>query len=213
MSDWVFTLTVLLVLSIFSRMRLLQMPGGTVIAAPTGMPTTIPDDAVGYIHWKLDNNSGKFPGIMAISDDKKFKSNNCFMASGTKIPIDVDENGVYDDDTFQDKQCSNPRGSSKRFKFMVLKADEPIDLVFNTTNTVFNNTDPIHTANDATDLVYSNYEDPPLMGDDPVTDDVFRIYRYIMKFGNGTGTDSANEVREGTRLAGFKVQLGFGVGR
>lgn len=174
---------------------------------PATPPAGIPDDAVGYIHWKLDNNSGQFPGIMAISDDKKFKSNNCFMASGTEIPIDVDENGLYDDNVFVDKKCSNPRGSSKRFKFVVLKADTPIDLVFNTTNTVFNNVDPIHAADDVTDLIYTNYTEPP----DVIADDFFRIYRYIMKFGNATGTDSVNEVRDGTRLVGFKVELGYGV--
>ncbi len=33
-----------------------------------------------------------------------------------------------------------------------------------------------------------------------------------MKFGNGTGTDTTapvGEVRDGTRLTGFKVELGF----
>ena len=163
------------------------------------MPSGIPDDAVAYIHWKLDNNSGMFPGIMVISDDKNFKSNHCFMASGTTIPTE-DGTGTLD------KKCSNYQGSSKRFKFVILKADTPIDLQFNMTNTVFNNTDPIHTANDPTNLVYNNYDQVD------VQDDIFRIYRYIMKFGNGTGTDSANQVRQGTRLVGFKVQLGYGIG-
>ncbi|MGB5396299.1 MAG: choice-of-anchor F family protein [Gammaproteobacteria bacterium] len=182
------------------------------LANPNAMPATIPDDAVAYIHWKMDNNSGKFPGIMTISDDKNFKTNNCIMSSGDNIPVDVNSNGLYDDNVFQAKTCSNPRGSSKRFKLVVLKADAPIDLVFNTTSTVFNNDDAIHTTGDLTELVYDNYEDPPLPGDDPVTDDIFRMYRYIMKFGNGTATDSASEVRDGTRLIGIKLELGYGLG-
>ena len=167
-------------------------------------PAGIPDDAVAYIHWKLDNNSGEFPGIMAITDDSKFKTQNCFMASGTQIPVDLDGDGIVDPGAFEDKTCSNPRGESKRFKLVIMKADVPIDLMFNTTNTVFNNDDPVHSAGESTDLVYSNYEQAD------VEDDIFRIYRYIMKFGNGTGTDSDNETRAGTRLVGFKVQLGLG---
>ncbi len=152
---------------------------------PETPPAGIPNDAVAYIHWKLDNNSGEFPGIMAKTDDKNFKTNNCLMSSGTTIP----------EDGGQVKTCSNPQGSSKRFKLVVLKADEPIDLMFNTTTK---------------ELVYSNYEEPPLTGDLTVLDDVFRNYRYIMKFGNGTGTDSDTEVRDGTRLVGFKLELGTG---
>ena len=167
-------------------------------------PAGIPDAAVAYIHWKLDNNSGEFPGIMAITDDSKFKTQNCFMASGTQIPADLDGDGIVDEGAFEDKTCSNPRGESKRFKLVVMKADVPIDLMFNTTNTVFNNDDPVHSAGESTDLVYSNYDQAD------VEDDIFRIYRYIMKFGNGTGTDSDNETRAGTRLVGFKVQLGLG---
>jgi len=167
-------------------------------------PTGIPDDAVAYIHWVLDNDSGLFPGIMAISDDKQFKTNNCFMASGTTIPTE-------DGTSTEDKTCSNYQGSSKRFKLVVMKADAPIDLVFNTTNTVFKNNDPIHNVNDPTTLVYDNYDAVD------VEDDIFRTYRYIMKFGNGTGTDTVKldgtpVSNPGTRLVGFKVQLGYNVG-
>lgn len=145
-------------------------------------PAGIPDAAVAYVHWKLDNNSGEFPGIMSKTDDMSFKTNNCIMASGTTIP----EGGG------QDKTCSNPQGSSKRLKLVVLKADEPIDMMFNTT---------------MADLTYAHYDQSD------VQDDIFRIYRYIMKFGNGTGTDTTapdGEVRDGTRLVGFKLQLGTG---
>jgi len=168
------------------------------------MPDGIPDTAVGYVHWALDNGSGEFPGIMGITDDYTFKTNNCLMSSGTEIPVDQDENGIYDDNVFIDKTCGNPQGSSKRFKFMVLQADEPIDLVFNTTKQ---------------DLTYSNYDEVD------VQDDIFRIYRYIMKWGNGTGTDvidaakpdgsggtGAAITRDGDRLVGFSVELGTGVG-
>ena len=158
---------------------------GVTTATP---PAGIPNDAVAYIHWKLDNNSGEFPGIMAKTDDKNFKTNNCIMASGYEIPTE-DGTGI------EDKTCSNYQGSSKRFKLVVLKADEPIDLMFNTTTK---------------ELVYSNYDEPPLPDDLTVLDDVFRNYRYIMKFGNGTGTDSDTEVRDGTRLVGFKLELGTG---
>ena len=42
----------------------------------------IPDSAVAYVHWALDNDSGEFPGIMAKTDDFDFGTNNCIMASG-----------------------------------------------------------------------------------------------------------------------------------
>jgi hypothetical protein len=152
------------------------------IIAGDPIKTGIPDTAVAYIHWVLDNRSGTFPGIMAITDDKEFKTNNCLMSSGGTIP----EGGG------QPKTCSNPQGSSKRFKLVVLKADQPIDLMFNT---------------ETQDLTYEHYDQVDIQ------DDIFRMYRYIMKFGNGTGTDTTaptGEVRDGTRLAGFKLQLGTG---
>jgi hypothetical protein len=162
-------------------------------AAP--MPTDIPDTAVAYMHWALDNDSGLFPGVMAISDDPDFKMKNCIMASGATIPGGID------------KKCGNPQGSSKRFKLVILKADQPIDLIFNTTNTMFSSTDPVNTAGDPTHLVYENYNEADVIGN------IFRNYRYIMKVGNGTGTDvgpaNARVERAGTRLAGIKLELGF----
>jgi hypothetical protein len=177
-------------------------------AAP--MPTDIPDSAVAYMHWALDNDSGLFPGIMAISDDPDFKRKNCIMGSGETIPFDIDKNG--DPLPATDKKCGNGQGTSKRFKLVILQADQPIDLIFNTTNTTFSTTDPVKTASDLTDLVYLNY-DGELDPNGDVTDDIFRNYRYIMKVGNGTGTDvgpeGARVERPGTRLAGIKVELGF----
>jgi len=126
-------------------------------------PDYIPDTAVGYIHWDLDNGSGLFPGIMAITDDFDFKTNNCFMASGEQIPT---EGGS------ELKSCSNPQGSGKRFKMVMLRDDAPLDLVFNTTTK---------------DLNYTNYQADPITDKDGnptgnyLSEDIFRIYRFIMK--------------------------------
>ena len=183
----------------------------------------IPEDAVAYIHWALDNGSGLFPGIMAISDDPDFKKQNCIMASGDTIPFDVDKLGEPLPAT--DKKCGNGQGTSKRFKLVILQADQPIDLIFNTTNTTFINADAVHLeAGESTDLVYDYFYDPAQSDLTPcpdltnpqcfdVTDDIFRNYRYIMKVGNGTGTDvgpdgARVDLGRGTRLAGIKVELG-----
>jgi hypothetical protein len=164
------------------------------VADPDGMPDGIPDTAVAYIHWVLDNKSGQFPGIMAIADDFDFKTNNCVMASGEQIPIDANQDGIYNDNVYEDKTCSNPQGSSKRFKMVVLKADAPIDLVFNVV------TKP---------LIFQNYERDV----DFPTSDWFRIYRYIMKFGNGTATDAVLAdgtpvPRDGDRIVSISLELG-----
>jgi len=165
-------------------------------------PAGVPDKAVAYVHWALDNQSGLFPGIMAMTDDIGFQNNNCIMSSGLLI---------IDSETGQPtkKTCDNPPASAKRFKLVILQADEPIDIVFNMTTK---------------DLTYLNYSDPPVQPDPllyppasypdnlpvlPITDDIFRNYRYLMKVGNGTGTDTVAGAREGTRLTGVKVELGF----
>ena len=155
----------------------------------------IPDTAVAYVHWELDNKSGKFPGIMSISDDPDFKMLNCIMSSGYIIP----------EDGGQTKTCGNGPGTSKRFKLVILKADEHIDLVFNTREK---------------DLIYENFSIPAVVTDplvEPditfytIEDNIFRNYRYLIKVGNGTGTDTVAGPRTGTRLAGIKVELGFGI--
>ena len=174
-------------------------------------PDFIPDTAVGYIHWDLDNGSGQFPGIMAITDDFGFKTNNCFMASGEQIPI-FDENEEIIGS--ENKTCSNPQGSGKRFKMVLLRTDAPLDLVFNTKTQ---------------DLTYSKYGEDGLIvngngdpidadGDgntpDYLSEDIFRNYRFIMKWGNGTATDVVSvadgtvEERDGDRISGFGVELG-----
>ena len=173
-------------------------------------PDYIPDTAVGYIHWALDNRSGLFPGIMAITDDFGFKTNNCFMSSGTDIPAveldskynpTLDENGDYifiEGDTFT-KTCSNYRGSGKRFKVVLLQADKNFDLVFNTTKK-----DLKYTKYDS-DLIV-NGKGEPIDADlddltpDYLSEDIYRTYRYIMKWGNGTATDVATVADNGSTV-------------
>jgi hypothetical protein len=155
-------------------------------------PTGIPDTAVAYLHWVLDNRSGQFPGIMAIADDFDFKTNNCIMSSGQEIPIDANADGIYNDNVFIPKTCGNPQGSSKRFKLVVLQTDQPIDIVFNMTRKV---------------LDFSNFTVTDF------NDDWFRIYRYIMKFGNGTATDAVQAdgtavPRAGDRIVRVSLELG-----
>ena len=150
-------------------------------------PDEIPDDAVAYIHWMLDNESGSFPGIMSHSDIDGFKSRNCIMAAGDTIPQPGVKDGIP-------KDCSNPQGSSKRFKMNVLKPNVPIDLVYNV---------------EQHDLTYTYYEDPPTHDGIPESG---RIYRVLQKWHNATGTDTAGGAREGVRIGGFSLELGYGVG-
>jgi MYXO-CTERM domain-containing protein len=163
------------------------------ITNPNDMPTTIPDTAVAFVHWVLDNDSGAFPGIMSKSDIDGFKSRNCIMSSGATIPMPGVKEGVP-------KDCSNPQGSSKRFKMAVLKADVPIDLVYNV---------------EQADLTYTNYETIPTYNGIPESG---RIYRVLQKWQNATATDVVDSVtgqkvmRDGVRMAGFRLELGTGVG-
>lgn len=152
-------------------------------------PNEIPDAAVAYIHWALDNGTGTFPGIMAKSDVDGFKTHNCIMASGAVIPPAVEGDAPLV------KTCDNPQGSSKRFKMAVMKADTPIDMVFNL---------------EPAPLTYENYISLPTF--DGVEESA-RIYRLIQKWGNATGTDTANSGPiTGTRIVGFNMQLGYGTG-
>jgi hypothetical protein len=162
------------------------------VGAGAPMPTGIPVDAVAFIHWVLDNGSGQFPGIMSKSDIDGFKSRNCIMAAGEVIP---QPGGL-----FIEKTCSNPQGSSKRFKLGILKHNVPIDLVYNV---------------EPADLTYTNYDTLPTFDGVPESG---RIYRILQKFNNTTGTDPIDaagtilETREGARMAGFRLELGQGVG-
>jgi hypothetical protein len=158
-------------------------------AAP--MPDGIPDKAVAFVHWELDNGSGTFPGIMSKSDIDGFKSKNCIMAAGAEIPVPGPENPAIE------KTCSNPQGSSKRFKMNVLKADANVDLVYN-----------VETA----PLTYENYDETDGLPTFDGTEESGRIYRVLQKWHNATATDTTNETRDGVRVGGFSVQLGTGVG-
>lgn len=156
-------------------------------------PAGVPDKAVAYVHWELDNQSGLFPGIMAMTDDIGFQNNNCIMSSG--LLIISSETGAP-----TKKTCDNPPASAKRFKLVILQADQPVDIIFNMTNK---------------DFTYANYDENPVPDTDAngislvVTDDIFRNYRYLMKVGNGTGTNTVAGPRDGTRLTGVKVELGY----
>jgi hypothetical protein len=186
-------------------------------------PDYIPDTAVGFIHWELDNGSGEFPGIMGITDDFSFKTNNCLMASGATIPeIQTDDKGkpVLDDDGEYiltggeiPKTCGNYQGSGKRFKLVLLRTDAPLDLVFNT------KTQDLTYGKYDSDLIVNGNGDPidaDLDDQTPdfLSEDIFRNYRYIMKWGNGTATDVVSvadgtpEERDGDRISGFGLQLG-----
>jgi len=166
-------------------------------------PDEIPDNAVAYVHWELDNGSGEFPGIMAKTDDFAFKTFNCIMASGSEVPTAVGGTTL--------KACSNAQGSSKRFKLVVLKTGEPIDLVFNTTDQV--------------PLIYNAIEEDhdgdPITNPTPIADgasdgelapeELIRVYRYIFKWANGTGTDTALvSDKQGQRIQSFEISVGNG---
>jgi hypothetical protein len=151
-------------------------------------PDKIPDDAVAFVHWELDNGSGAFPGIMSKADIDGFKSKNCIMAAGATIPVPGDKDG-------EEKTCNNPQGSSKRFKMNVLKADVPIDLVYNV---------------EQADLKYTNYETPPTYDG---SEESGRIYRVLQKWHNATAMDTANGIdNPGNRIVGFRLELGTGIG-
>lgn len=156
------------------------------VTNPTGIPDGVPDKAVAYMHWALDNDSGLFPGVMAITDDLDFQNSNCIMSSGFII--------IGEDGKATKKTCGNPPASAKRFKLVILQADQPIDIIFNM---------------ETKGLTYYEYDENPTDPSLDVTGDIFRNYRYLMKVGNGTGTDTVGGARAGTRLAGIKVELGF----
>jgi hypothetical protein len=182
---------------------------GVIYIFPTGYDFStnpysgqgVPADAVAYVHWALDNDSGEFPGIMAITDDTlDYKFKNCIMASGSTIPTDVG--------TTQIKTCGNGQGTSKRFKLVVLKADVPVDLHFNT---------ELAPLNLATIPVDADGADGGADGE-LVDTELFRLYRYLMKWGNGTGTDVIDAsggvvaARDGARISAYTVQVGQATG-
>jgi hypothetical protein len=104
---------------------------------------------------------------MAISDDFDFKTNNCFMASGVQIPTGDASSAL--------KTCSNPKGSGKRFKIVLLQADKSLDLVFNTAQ---ENLEYDSTVVDANGNIIVDGEPT----EEPIEESAFRIYRHIMKW-------------------------------
>lgn len=164
--------------------------------SPDGMTFIYPDQAakdadtggdgtgsVAFIHWELDDGSGRAPGIQAITDDFAFPTQNCIMASGER----------EFDDVIVPKTCSDPRGSSKRVFMEVHEVNTPIDLVFET---------------GVRDVRYKGVQDPEVVGNDDALSEfrdtygIGRIYRVIQKFINDTDE----------RLVAIRVEVGTGVG-
>lgn len=136
--------------------------------------------SVAHVIWTLDNQSGRAPGIQTVTNDLDFPVVNCVMASGITP------------ETNEAKRCTDPPGSSKRFKLEVTSADVPIDLVFGTSTEV---------------IRYKGVKDPSQDGGKDYESfraefGIGRIYRVIQKWRNLTGK----------RAVGFRLELGFGVG-
>ncbi len=141
--------------------------------------------SVAFIHWQLDDGSGRGPGMKAVTDDFGFPTHNCIMASGER-----------ESDQFPGiivpKTCSDEQGSSKRVFLEVHQTDTPIDLVFGTGSKT---------------IRYKGVKDPEEDGGDALADfrdtyGIGRIYRVIQKFINDTDE----------RLVGIRIQVGTGVG-
>lgn len=138
--------------------------------------------SVAFIHWELDDGSGRAPGIQAVTDDFAFPTHNCIMASGER-----EFDGVI-----VPKTCSDPRGSSKRIFLEIHEVNTPIDLVFDT---------------GVRDIRYKGVKDPENDNGDALEafrDEygIGRIYRVIQKFINDTDE----------RLVAIRVEVGTGVG-
>lgn len=139
--------------------------------------------SVTFIGWKLDDLSGRAPGIQVVTDDFAFPVQNCIMASGERESQDFPG-------TIVPKTCSDDEGSSKRFFTEVTEADVPIDFVFNTGVRTLRYKG---VKDDDGGAAYEAFRDEFGTG---------RIYRMIQKIVNDTDE----------RLVGFKVELGFGIG-
>ena len=140
--------------------------------------------SVAFIHWDLDDGSGRAPGLQAVTDDFAFPTHNCIMASGER---------EFEEGIITPKTCSDPRGSSKRIFLEINEADTPIDIVLNT---------------GSKDIRYKGVQDPEVVGNDDALSDfrdtygIGRIYRVIQKFINDTDE----------RLVAIRVEVGTGVG-
>lgn len=142
-------------------------------------------DSVGYIFWELDDGSGRAPGLQVVTDDFDFPVNNCIMASGERPSAEFPDSVVP-------KTCSDPEGSSKRYKLVVTEPDVPIDLVFDL---------------GLKDIRYKGIKDPSDDGGEELSAfkeeyGLGRIYRWIQKIIN-----SSDE-----RWVSVKFEVGTGVG-
>ena len=142
-------------------------------------------DSVGYIFWELDDGSGRAPGLQVVTDDFDFPVNNCIMASGERPSAEFPDSVVP-------KTCSDPEGSSKRYKLVVTEPDVPIDLVFDL---------------GLKDIRYKGIKDPSDDGGEELSAfkeeyGLGRIYRWIQKIIN-----SSDE-----RWGSVKFEVGTGVG-
>lgn len=139
--------------------------------------------SVAFIHWELDDASGRAPGIQTVTDDFAFPTHNCIMASGER-----EHEGVL-----VPKTCSDPPGSSKRVFLEIHEVGTPIDIVFET---------------GARDIRYKGVQDPEIAGSDEDLSEfrdtygIGRIYRVIQKFINDTDE----------RLVAIRIEVGTGVG-
>jgi hypothetical protein len=162
------------------------------------VPTHVPDTAVAFVHWALDNDSGEFPGIMAKTGDTDFNLWNCIMASGATIPDGDDPNDLPDL-----KTCGNDQGSAKRFKMTVLQTNANIDLVFNVAD------QPLEL-----DLIPEDTDVDADNTDGLHPDQLVRIYRILFKWNNGTATDVSDggatptiTTQDGERISNFTVSV------
>lgn len=141
--------------------------------------------SVAFIYWELDDGSGRAPGMKTVTDDFEFPVNNCIMASGERESTEFPG-------TVVPKTCSDPQGSSKRYKLEVTESDVPIDLVFDL---------------GVKDIRYKGIKDPADDGGEALetfkeTYGIGRIYRVIQKVINNTDD----------RWVSVKFELGTGVG-
>lgn len=142
-------------------------------------------DSPAQVYWQLDDESGRAPGIQAVTDDLDFPTNNCIMASGERESADFPG-------TIIPKLCSDPESSSKRYFLEIVEADTPVDLVFGV---------------GLKDIRYKGVKDPETDGGAALAEfrqefGIGRIYRVIQKVINNTDE----------RWVAINVEVGHGIG-
>ena len=139
----------------------------------------------GQVYWELDDDSGKAPGIQAVTDDFDFPTNNCIMASGSRPSAD-------DPSILIAKACSDDEGSSKRYFLEIMHADTPVDMVFDI---------------GSKDIRYKGVKNPEVDGGAALSAfreefGIGRIYRVMQKAINNSDE----------RWVAINVELGHGIG-